>query len=142
IVDRVPDRARRERLGLAPRRNPPINPVAITVRLQAGFPLGEVKSHHHPVNIEASGPDTRIIRLADKVVPADRDFELTWTSAATAAPSIGLFRERVGDADYLLAFVTPPALANAVLEPRPREIVFVIDNSGSVGGTSITQAKA
>jgi Ca-activated chloride channel homolog len=38
--------------------------------------------------------------------------------------------------------VTPPALANAVAQPRPREIVFVIDNSGSMGGTSITQAKA
>ena len=27
-------------------------------------------------------------------------------------------------------------------KPRPREIVFVIDNSGSMGGTSIVQAKA
>jgi Ca-activated chloride channel family protein len=142
ISDPVPDRDRIEPPVLDPRKNPPINPVAITVRLQAGFPLGEVKSHHHAVTIEESGADSRVIRLSDKVVPADRDFELTWTSAATAAPSVGLFREHVGDADYLLAFVTPPALANAVAQPRPREIVFVIDNSGSMGGTSITQAKA
>jgi Ca-activated chloride channel family protein len=142
ISDPMPDRARIEPSVLDPRTNPPINPVAITVRLQAGFRLGEVKSHHHAVAIEESGADSRVIRLSDKVVPADRDFELTWTSAATAAPSVGLFRERVGDADYLLAFVTPPALANAVQQPRPREIVFVIDNSGSMGGTSITQAKA
>ena len=33
----------------------PVNPVAITVRLQAGFPLGEVKSHHHTVKIEHRG---------------------------------------------------------------------------------------
>src|SRR5262249_15601442 len=39
-------------------------------------------------------------------------------------------------------FVTPPALADAVQQPRPREAVFVIDNSGSMGGTSIRQAKA
>jgi Ca-activated chloride channel family protein len=142
ISDPVPDRARIEPPVLDPRTNPQINPVAITVRLQAGFPLGEVKSHHHAVTMEESGPDSRVIRLSDKVVPADRDFELTWTSAATAAPSVGLFREHVGDADYLLAFVTPPALANAIAQPRPREIVFVIDNSGSMGGTSITQAKA
>jgi Ca-activated chloride channel family protein len=142
VSDSVPDRARIEPPVLDPRMNPPINPVAITVRLQAGFPLGEVKSHHHAVAIEKSGADTRIIRLADKVIPADRDFELTWTPAATVAPSVGLFREHVGDADYLLAFVTPPALADAVQQPRPREIVFVIDNSGSMGGTSIAQAKA
>src|SRR5262249_57988071 len=74
--------------------------------------------------------------------PADRDFERTWTPAATDAPSVGLFREHVGDADYVLALVTPPLLADAQKEALPREIVFVIDNSGSMGGTSITQAKA
>src|SRR5207302_4798988 len=73
ISDPVPDRDRIEPPALDPRKNPPVNPVAITVRLQAGFPLGEVKSHHHTVDIEESGADTRIIRLSDKVVPADRD---------------------------------------------------------------------
>ena len=75
-------------------------------------------------------------------MPADRDFELTWKPAAEKAPSVGLFREHVGDADYLLAFVTPPSVEQAERKPLPREVVFVIDNSGSMGGTSITQAKA
>ncbi len=140
--DPVPDRERIEPPVLDPRLHPAINPVAITVRLKAGFPLGEVKSPHHQVTIEAPADDTRLVRLADKVVPADRDFELTWTPAAAAAPSVGLFREHVDNADYVLAFVTPPALADSVQQPRPRETVFVIDNSGSMGGTSITQAKA
>ncbi|MGY4346957.1 hypothetical protein ACVWXM_003424 [Bradyrhizobium sp. GM7.3] len=84
----------------------------------------------------------RIVSLADGAVAADRDFELTWKPAAVKAPSVGLFRERVGDADYLLAFVTPPAAEQATQKPRPREVIFVIDNSGSMGGTSIVQAKA
>ena len=75
-------------------------------------------------------------------MPADRDFELTWKPAAEKAPSVGLFREHVGDADYLLAFVTPPTVEQAEQKPLPREVIFVIDNSGSMGGTSITQAKA
>jgi Ca-activated chloride channel family protein len=79
-------------------------------------------------------------------VPADRDFELSWTPAATSAPSVGLFRERIGDADYLLAFVTPPVVEpgspGRTNESRSREIVLVIDNSGSMGGTSMAQAKA
>ena len=56
--------------------------MAITVRLQAGFPLGEVKSHHHNVSIDTAADDVRVIKLADGVVPADRDFELTWKPAA------------------------------------------------------------
>ncbi len=138
--DPVPDRNRIEPPVLDPRENAPINPVQITVRLQAGFPLGDVKSHHHAVKTETVDAETQVIRLDGKV-PADRDFELTWRSTAQAAPSVGLFRERVGNDDYLLAFVTPPSLEQAQ-EQRPREAIFVIDNSGSMGGTSMAQAKA
>jgi Ca-activated chloride channel family protein len=141
-TDPVPDRDRISPPVLDPARNAPVNPTQITVRLQAGFPLGEVKSHHHQVKIESPDNATRIIRLADDAVPANRDFELTWKPAAEQAPSVGLFREHVGDADYLLAFVTPPSIPQGEQKPLPREVVFVIDNSGSMGGTSIVQAKA
>jgi Ca-activated chloride channel homolog len=141
-TDPVADRDRITPPVLDPAQNAPVNPIAITVRLQAGFPLGEVKSHHHAIKVESPDGATRIIKLADGPVPADRDFELTWKPATEAAPSVGLFREHVGDADYLLAFVTPPAVEQAEQKPLPREVVFVIDNSGSMGGTSIVQAKA
>jgi len=141
-TDPVPDRDRISPPVLDPAHDAPVNPTQITVRLQAGFPLGEVKSHHHQVRIESPDSATRIIRLAEGAVPADRDFELTWKPAAEAAPSVGLFREHVGDADYLLAFVTPPSIDQTEQKPLPRDVIFVIDNSGSMGGTSIVQAKA
>lgn len=140
--DPVPDRDRISPQVLDPARNAPVNPTSITVRLKAGFALGEVRSHHHSVKVESPDDTTRIVTLANGAVPADRDFELTWKPAAGLAPSVGLFREHVGDADYLLAFVTPPGVEQATAKPLPREVVFVIDNSGSMGGTSIVQAKA
>jgi Ca-activated chloride channel family protein len=140
--DPVPDRDRITPPVLNPAEHAPVNPTAITVRLQAGFALGEVKSHHHQVKTEKVSDSSHIVRLAEGVVPADRDFELTWTPAAEKAPSVGLFREHVGDADYLLAYVTPPSVDNTTQKPMPREVIFVIDNSGSMGGTSIVQAKA
>ena len=140
--DPVTDRDRISPPVLDPAKTAPVNPTSITVRLHAGFALGEVKSHHHNVKIDSPDSTTRTVTLADGVVPADRDFELTWKPAAEKAPSVGLFRERVGDADYLLAFVTPPSTEQATKKPLPREVVFVIDNSGSMGGTSIVQAKA
>jgi Ca-activated chloride channel homolog len=140
--DPVPDRDRISPPVLDPAQNGPVNPTAITVHLQAGFPLGEVKSHHHQVKMESPDDSTRVIRLADGVVAADRDFELSWKPASEKAPSVGLFREHVGDADYLLAFVTPPSIEQGEQKSPPREVIFVIDNSGSMGGTSIVQAKA
>jgi Ca-activated chloride channel homolog len=140
--DPVPDRDRITSVVLDPALHAPVNPTTITVHLQAGFPLGDVKSPFHAVKIESPDNKTRIIRLADGEVPADRDFELTWKPSAEKMPSVGLFREHVGNADYLLAFVTPPSAEQAEQKPLPREVIFVIDNSGSMGGTSITQAKA
>lgn len=140
VSDPVPDRARISPPVLDPEKHRPVNPVTLTVRLQAGFPLGEVKSHHHKVRIKKVSADTRIVTV-EGAVPADRDFELTWSAKPGRAPAAGIFHERVGNADYLLAFVTPPALETSA--PRPsREMIFVIDTSGSMAGVSIVQAKA
>ncbi|MSO81192.1 MAG: VWA domain-containing protein [Alphaproteobacteria bacterium] len=79
--------------------------------------------------------------MADGEVPAARYFELAWRPQASAAPSIGLFRERVGDPDYLLAMVVPPVVA-AVERRRAREAIFVLDTSGSMAGASIEQERA
>jgi Ca-activated chloride channel family protein len=142
VADPVPDRAEIAAPVLDPRRADPINPVTLSVRLQAGFELGAVQSAHHSVKVEAPAKDVRLISLAEGPVPADRDFELTWKPAAAALPSVGLFRERVAGQDYLLAFVTPPTPEQSTAAKRPREVTFVIDNSGSMGGTSMEQAKA
>src|ERR1700761_726806 len=74
--DPVPERERIEPQVLDPAQHAPVNPTTITVHLDAGFPLGEVKSLYHQVQIESPDDQTRIIRLAEGQVPADRDFEL------------------------------------------------------------------
>lgn len=66
---------------LDPRQNAKINPVALTVNLKAGFPLGDVKSSFHAVDISQDGDQARTISLKADSVPADKDFELTWKAA-------------------------------------------------------------
>ncbi|MEO6609262.1 MAG: marine proteobacterial sortase target protein, partial [Aestuariivirga sp.] len=114
------------------------NPVSITVNLNAGFALGDVKSSFHKVDITDKDANSKVVALSG-VVPADKDFELTWEAAGTA-PQAGLFKETIKGHDYMLGFVTPSAIA-----PKgpalPRDITFVIDNSGSMEGTSMPQAK-
>ncbi len=116
-----------------------INPVTITVNLKAGFPATNIKSLYHAVQIDQQNEQTSKISLAGEAA-ADRDFVLEWQAAESETPTVGLFRERIGNDDYLLAYVTPPLVKSSANVSR--EIVFVIDNSGSMGGTSIRQAKA
>jgi Ca-activated chloride channel family protein len=127
---------------LDPRENAKINPVTLSVNLKPGFPLEAVTSPFHKINITKTSNDIAEVSLKTDEVPADKDFELSWKAANGAAPKAGLFKESLNGKTYLMAFVTPPsvALANG---PKPkREVVFVIDNSGSMGGESIKQARA
>src|SRR5262249_57919080 len=48
-TDPVPDRDRITPPVLDPAQNAPVNPTAITVRLQAGVPPRRGESHHHPL---------------------------------------------------------------------------------------------
>ena len=124
---------------LDPKAGQSLNPVSITVHLDPGFAPANVLSRYHKVSVSGHG-DQRTIRLADGQVPSDRDFVLDWRSAS-ADPTVGLFRTQVAGQNYVMATITPPADSAKLVVP-PREMVFVIDNSGSMGGASMNEAKA
>ncbi|MBA4210538.1 MAG: marine proteobacterial sortase target protein, partial [Parvibaculum sp.] len=86
-----------------------INPVSLAVTLDAGFPLGDVASAHHKIALTRDGDRKASLKLAEEVVPADKDFELVWQHSETRAPSAALFRERIGNEDYLLVMLAPPS---------------------------------
>src|SRR6185436_8640870 len=52
-----------------------------------------------------------------------------------------LLKEQKDDGDYYLALIMPRASESREVR-LPREAIFVLDNSGSMGGESIRQAKA
>ncbi len=139
-TDPVPDRDKIEPPVLDPKIYGKINPIALNVRLAAGFRLGEVVSHHHAIVEREEDRQTRVLTLAKGEVPADKDFELSW-KALGKSPSAALFKESGPDGDYILAFVTPPATKPDQRKKIPREVIFVIDNSGSMAGPSMEQAK-
>ncbi len=116
-------------------------PVTITANLDTGFELGEVASRFHATIVEHEGDGRAYVRLADGPIPANRDFVLTWRPADETVPSAALFTEEVDGHTYLLAQILPPARLSADVPRRPRETIFVIDNSGSMAGDSMQQAR-
>ena len=139
-TDRVPDASRITPPVQHPHRGP-INPISLTIDLAAGFPLGKIESPYHDILIIADQDGSRHITLRQDVVPANRDFQLTWHTAGGPSPTTIVYQEPHKESTYGMLMVAPPASAETVTAP-PREAIFVIDTSGSMAGTSIEQAKA
>jgi Ca-activated chloride channel family protein len=70
----------------------------------------------------------------------DHDFELLWRPVASDAPRGMVFAETVDGEPHYLLMVMPPDDGTATSR-MPREMVFVVDTSGSMHGVSIAQAK-
>ena len=121
-----------------------VNPVDIVVTIDAGVAIGQVVSSYHDAAIEKAAGHRVTVMLAREQEDADRDFELSWKVAPAAAPQAALFTQRGESTDYALLMVVPPqptAAERAAFQRLPREMVLIVDTSGSMQGASIVQAR-
>lgn len=138
-TDAVPDAERITPPVRHPREGP-VNPVSLTIDLDAGFPLRRLESPFHAVVATALSPTRRLITLQEGTVPADRDFELVWAPVVEHEPAAALFTQWHDGEHYALLMLLPPPAEEADTR-LPRETVFVVDTSGSMAGASIEQAR-
>jgi Ca-activated chloride channel family protein len=107
----------------------------LTVDLDSGFSLRRVESTYYKIDTTVVSGSRYMVSLQDGV-PADRDFELVWQPDLGSEPKSALFTEK----EYALVMVMPPAVSRG--NRLPKESVFIIDTSGSMGGPSIDEAKS
>ena len=121
------------------------NPVDIVVTIDAGVAIGQVASSYHDAVIQKATVASRVtVMLVKEQEDADRDFELSWKVAPAVAPQAALFTQRNAAHDYALLMVVPPqptAAEMAAFQRLPREMVLIVDTSGSMQGASIIQAR-
>jgi len=71
----------------------------------------------------------------------DHDFELLWRPVPSSAPRGMAFAESIKGEPYYLLMVMPPDAGESSMVRMPREMIFIIDTSGSMHGVSIEQAR-
>ncbi|MHC4985854.1 MAG: VIT domain-containing protein, partial [Planctomycetota bacterium] len=140
-TDQVPD---------ASRITPPVTPegtrtghdISLTVHLDAGAPIGLLRSDQHATSATWRNDQrsSAVVQLANQKEIPNRDFVLVWSTATDGINDAVLTGadERGG---YFLLMLQPPRRVQPD-QIVPREIIFVLDTSGSMGGFPIETSKA
>ncbi|HEY1336744.1 MAG TPA: VIT and VWA domain-containing protein, partial [Bryobacteraceae bacterium] len=137
-TDRVPD---------ASRITPPVTPegtraghdISIEVKVDAGVPIESLESKTHDVDVERPGAHEALVRLKDKAVVPNKDFVLKYAVAGRGVEDAVLTHKGAKGGFFTLLLQPPERVATA--EITPKELVFVLDTSGSMSGFPIEKAK-
>jgi Ca-activated chloride channel family protein len=136
--ERVPDAARISPPAVAEGERPGHN-ISIEVKLDAGVPIDGLSSITHEIEVERMDDRRAVVRLKDAGTVPNRDFVLKYDVAGQKIED-ALLTHRAGLGGYFTLILQPPERVT-VEDVTPKELVFVLDTSGSMSGFPIEKAK-
>jgi len=113
--------------------------VSMEVNLAAGVPVGDVESPSHKIFADRTGTDSYRVQLADENVLPDKDFILKYKVAGAAINDAVLAHTDKSGGYFTLILQPPEKPVEETLVPR--QLIFVLDTSGSMWGFPIEMAK-
>jgi len=113
--------------------------VSIEVNLNAGVPVEEIRSTSHGIDQVNLSPSAAKITLRDEKTIPNKDFILRYdVTGKRIEDAVLTHRDERGG--FFTMILQPPDKF-ATEDRTPKEIVFVLDTSGSMGGFPIEKAK-
>ena len=114
--------------------------IALAVDIDAGVSLEKVWSPSHAVNTGTLGETRAKVSLTRHDTIPNKDFVLRYKVAGTKVKAALLVHKDPRGRFFTLMLQPPEDLK--MIEPTPREMIFVLDCSGSMRGEPIRKAKA
>ena len=109
--------------------------LMLTATVSASSRIRRIESPSHPIAVETDG-DRAVVTLSQERVALDRDVVLLITPSEPAAPHVVLERTAAGPLAAAVTFRPTFSLAR-----EPIDVVFLVDRSGSMQGSSIEQVR-
>ena len=113
--------------------------IAIEVALDAGVPVDEIKATTHAVEVERlTDRSARVVLKNQSEIP-NKDFVLKYQVAGKKVED-ALLTHSAGKGGFFTFILQPPNRVTAE-DVTPKELVFVVDTSGSMSGFPLDKAK-
>jgi Ca-activated chloride channel homolog len=113
--------------------------IAIEVNIDAGVPLVNFQSKTHEVEALQPGVNKATVRLKDQATIPNHDFVLRYDVAGSQIED-ALLTHSDDRGGFFTLILQPPQRVTAA-DTTPKELVFVLDTSGSMSGSPIEMAK-
>jgi Ca-activated chloride channel family protein len=113
--------------------------IDLTVSIDAGVPIDKVESKLHEVDIDRKGKNKVLVSLKNKKEIPNKDFVLSYLVASDTIRS-GVLTHKDGKNGYLAVIMIPPKRVKPAAI-APRELIFVVDTSGSQRGAPLQKCK-
>jgi len=117
----------------------PIKNLSLKIEVKSAEPLASIYSPSHKVEIKRDGPNRAVIGYESKDEKPDTDFQLVYSSDTR---DVGLrlitYKPDVDDGYFLL--LAAPTVRDDT-KPAAKDVVFVVDTSGSMAGAKLQQAQ-
>jgi Ca-activated chloride channel family protein len=131
----------------ASRVTPPLTPagtraghdISLTVNLDAGVPITNFTSVNHKIESDRFSTNSARVTLQSANEIPNRDFVLKYDVAGKKIED-GMFIHRSDKGGYFTLMLQPPDRVMPA-DVTPKELVFVIDTSGSMMGFPLDKAK-
>src|SRR5947207_3396359 len=117
----------------------PIKSLSVKVEVKSEQPLASIYSPSHKVEIKRDGPNRAVIGYESKDEKPDTDFQLVYSSEKRDIGLSLITHKSGGEDDYFLLLAAPTVAKET--KPAPKDVVFVVDTSGSMAGAKLQQAK-
>ncbi|MBS1797627.1 MAG: TonB-dependent receptor [Acidobacteria bacterium] len=117
----------------------PGHTVSLAVNLEAGVPVAELASNTHLIEAAQFSASRFDVRLKDADEIPNRDFVLKYRTAGGKMEDAILAHKDARGGFFTLVLQPPDKVLPA--DTMPKEIVFVLDTSGSMDGFPIKKAK-
>src|SRR5713101_5144618 len=113
--------------------------ISLDITLDAGVPIDGLTSKTHEVTVERSDDRRALVRLRDQATIPNKDFVLRYDVAGKKIED-ALLTHSANNGGFFTLILQPPERVTAE-DVMPKELVFVLDTSGSMSGFPIEKAK-